>query len=77
MLEGEEGGGQESTYPTDDILMVAQMGLAVFASVDLVAVQVDIVCQTHLAGELAGLFSPFSFRSLLLPKLRAWACELS
>jgi len=35
--------------PTYDILMITQMRLAVLASVDLVAVQVDIVCQTHLA----------------------------
>lgn len=30
-------------YPTDNILMVAQMSLAVLAPIDLVAVQVDIV----------------------------------
>lgn len=29
--------------PTDDILMVAQMSLAVLATIDLMAVQVDIV----------------------------------
>ena len=37
------------TYPTYDIFMIAQMSLAVLASVDLVAVQVNIVRQTHFA----------------------------
>lgn len=32
-----------SEIPTDNILMVAQMSLAVLAPIDLVAVQVDIV----------------------------------
>ena len=41
-----------SAYPTYDILMVAQMSLTVLASVDLVAIQVDIVCQTHLAASV-------------------------
>ena len=39
--------------------MITQMSLAVLASVDLVAVQVDIVCQTHLAVRSWERSAPF------------------
>lgn len=48
LLKGSRGGKRgtrrgRKTNPTDDILMVAQMSLAVLATIDLMAVQVDIV----------------------------------
>jgi hypothetical protein len=49
--------------------MVAQMSLAVLAAVDLVAVQVDIVCQTHV-GFSAGR------QGALLPWEAVLACRL-
>ena len=44
--------------------MIAQMSLAILASVDLVAVQVDVVCQPHLA---------FSFLSYPLSQFLAFS----
>lgn len=32
------------TYPAYDVLMISQMSFAVLAAIDLVAVQVDVVC---------------------------------
>ena len=48
---GEREGGRRrrAAYTRYDILMVTQMSLTVLASVDLMAVQVDVVRQTHLA----------------------------
>jgi hypothetical protein len=48
--EGRKGGA----YSADDIFMVAEVRLAVLAAVDLVAVQIDVVCETHNAVLLAG-----------------------
>jgi hypothetical protein len=38
------------SYPTDDIIVIGKMRLAVFATVDLVGVQVDVVCKAHPEG---------------------------
>lgn len=39
MRIGRDGdGGKRKTYPTNDILMIRQVGFAVLAAVDLVAV---------------------------------------
>ena len=35
------------TYTADDVLMISQVGLAVPAPVDLAAVEVDVVRETH------------------------------
>jgi hypothetical protein len=35
------------TYSADNILMVAQVSLAILAAIYLMAVQIDVVCQTH------------------------------
>lgn len=45
---------QEKAYPTDDLVVVCEMGLAVLAAVDALGVQVDVVGQAHL-GERSGL----------------------
>jgi len=36
--------------PADDIIVIGKMRLAVFAAVDLVGVQVDVVCKAHPEG---------------------------
>jgi hypothetical protein len=36
------------TYSAHDVLMIREVGFAVLAPVDLVAAQVNIVCETHL-----------------------------
>lgn len=38
------------TYPTDDIIVVGKVRLAVLATVDLVGIQVDVVCKAHPEG---------------------------
>jgi hypothetical protein len=34
-------------YPAYDIVVVGQMSFAVFAAVDFVAVEIDVICETH------------------------------
>jgi len=36
--------------PANDIVVVREMRFAALAAVDLVAIQVDIVCETHFRG---------------------------
>lgn len=33
-----------SSYPTDNVLMITEVGFAVLTTIDLVAIQVDVVC---------------------------------
>lgn len=37
----------EWTYAAYDILVVRQVSFAVLAAIDLMAVQIDIICETH------------------------------
>jgi len=39
-----------SEVPTDDIIMIGEVGFAILAAIDLVGVQVDVVCQPHREG---------------------------
>lgn len=36
-----------ATYPTNNVLMVGEMRLARLAAVNLVAVQISVVCEPH------------------------------
>ena len=52
-------------YPTDDVVMICEMGLAVLAPVDLVGVKVNVVRQAHVGGRAdEGVFSCSSRRIL-------------
>lgn len=43
----EEGEGEGETYATDDLIVVCEVGFAVFAAVDFGDVEVDVVRETH------------------------------
>lgn len=49
-MKGEKGVDwkvRATTYPTDDVVVAGQMGLAVLAPEDFVCVQVDVVREPH------------------------------
>lgn len=46
----DEKAAEDSTYPADDIIVVGKVCLAILTAVDLVGVQVDIVCKAHPKG---------------------------
>lgn len=48
------GEGKREKYPADDILMICQMRFAVLAAVDPVAVQICVVCETHIFPSSSG-----------------------
>jgi hypothetical protein len=37
-------------YPTDDIVMIRKVRLAILAAVNLVGIEVDVVRQAHVGG---------------------------
>ena len=43
-------GGEKRTHTADDVLVVSEVRLAVLAAVNLVAVQVSVVGETHRGG---------------------------
>ena len=46
-----EGGRREGgTYTADDVVVVREVGFAVLAAVDLVTVQIRVICETHAGG---------------------------
>lgn len=55
------GGKRRGVYPTDDILVVTQMSFAVLATIDLMAVQIDVVRETHLFLCICAPVRDFSF----------------
>ena len=55
-----EEGSDGTTYSTDDVIVIGQVSLATLATVDALAVQIDVVCQTHVAIRWAATrFEPY------------------
>lgn len=75
-LGGRSEGGRMRTHSTDDILVVREMSLAVLAAIDLMAVQIHIVRETHLLLSLS-LSSSLLVLCLFLAQAFLSSCRLS